>query len=387
MPANLPPEARAKWAKVAEAKTPEEKLRALQEFLSAVPKHKGTEKLRREIRKRMAVLRRQIEAARRKRGKGFSPFVEKEGDVQLVMLGFPNSGKSALLRALTRAAAESGPEPFETRRPVPGMMNWRGVYFQLVDTPSIYEGAAKGGAGAQVLAMARNADGLILVVDLANNPSYQLRALVRELSEFQVSVSPGKCEVRVERRRAGGVAVVGELEGCSVADVQRLLREYRIHNALVTIRGRATLDDIEEALVSPKVYKPAVVVATKYDAAPEALGELRAEAARAGLEVLPVNALSPGEEVVEKLGSFFFGKLGLIRVYTRNPRTGRVADRPLVVRRGVRVIDVAERIHSALSENFKYARVWSSRLKFSPQRVGADFVLEDGDVVEIVASV
>jgi len=388
MPANLPPEAKAKWLKVSEAKTPEEKLRALKEFLAVVPKHKGTEKLRRQIKRQMAILRREIETARRKKGKQFSFFVEKEGDVQLVRLGLPNSGKSALLRALTKAKVPSGSEPFETKRPVPGVMRWRGVYFQVVDTPSIIEGAARGaGLGAQVLAMARNADGIVLVVDLTRDPTYQVETLLRELEEFQISVAWRGCEVQIERKRGGGIAVMGELVGCSVADVQKLLRSYGIYNALVRIKGRASLDDIEEAVVSPRLFKPALVAALKYDLAPENLARLEEALKSRGvtLDVIPVNALSVSKGVVNRIAEFFFKQLNLIRVYTRNPRTGEVADRPIVVRKGVRVIDVAEIIHSSLSKNFRYARVWSERLRFSPQRVGGDFVLEDGDVVEIIA--
>lgn len=388
MPANLPPEAKAKWLKVSEAKTPEEKLKALEEFLSVVPKHKGTEKLRRQIKRQMALLRREIEARRQKKGRRFSFFVEKEGDVQLVLLGFPNSGKSTLLKSLTRASVEASPEPFETKKPTPGMLKWEGVYFQLVDTPSIMESAAKGaGLGVQVLSMARNADGLILVIDLSAGPEYQLRTLLKELEDFQISVSRGKCEVTIERRRGGGIVVMGELEGCSVADVQKLLRSYGIYNAAVRIRGRASLDDIESAVIAPRIYKPAIVVATKADLAPHNVDNVKRVLAELnlGIKVIPVDARSPGKEVGETIASYFFNELELMRIYTRNPRTGEIAYRPLVVRRGLRVIDLAEKIHSSLYENFKYARVWSDRLKFSPQRVGADFVLEDGDVVEIIA--
>jgi len=67
MPTNLPAEAKAKWIKVMEAKTPEEKIRALEEFLSAVPKHKGTERLREWATKRLAELREEIEEKRKRR--------------------------------------------------------------------------------------------------------------------------------------------------------------------------------------------------------------------------------------------------------------------------------------------------------------------------------
>jgi len=104
MPTNLPAEAKAKWIKVMEAKTPEEKIRALEEFLSAVPKHKGTERLREWATKRLAELREEIEEKRKKKvGSRISFFVEKEGDVQVVVAGPPNTGKSLLVNKLTGA--------------------------------------------------------------------------------------------------------------------------------------------------------------------------------------------------------------------------------------------------------------------------------------------
>ncbi len=389
MPANLPPEAKAKWLEVSKAKTPEEKLKALAEFLAVVPKHKGTEKLRRQVKRQMAILRRQIEISRKKRKYRYSFFVEKEGDVQLVLLGLPNSGKSSLLNCLTGAKSPSTPQPFDTKHLVPGMFKWRGVFFQIVDTPSIIEGAARGaGLGVQVLSMAKNADGLILVVDVSADPTHQLDVLLRELNEFQISVVRRSCEITIDKRRYGGIVVLGSLRGCSVSDVQKLLREYRIHNAVVRIRGEAMLDDIEEAIIFPSTYKPALIVATKIDVYREGVKVLREHLAEKGLPlpVIEYNA-STCEGLTNGLPAYFFEELELMRIYTRNPRTGEVASKPVVVKRGIRVLDLARLIHSGLYRNFRYARVWSDRLRFSPQRVGGDFVLEDGDIVEIVSSV
>ncbi|MEB3851694.1 MAG: 50S ribosome-binding GTPase, partial [Desulfurococcales archaeon] len=115
MPANLPPEAKAKLARYSEARTLEEKIRALEEFISAVPKHKGTENLLLWARRRLAELREEAEERRRKRvGGGPRVFVEKQGAAQVVMLGPPNSGKSSLLARLTRARPEVAPWPFTT---------------------------------------------------------------------------------------------------------------------------------------------------------------------------------------------------------------------------------------------------------------------------------
>ena len=173
MPTNLPAEARHKWAEVSATRNPREKLRLMQEFLSLVPKHKGTAKLCAQVKRQMAILRREIEEKKRKKAGRGGPkfFIEKEGAAQLVILGPTKVGRSSLLGSLTNAKVEISDYPFTTREPVPGMMPYKDVQFQIIEAPALVEGAADGeGLGIQVLALARNADGLILMVDLKNQP-------------------------------------------------------------------------------------------------------------------------------------------------------------------------------------------------------------------------
>jgi len=146
---------------------------------------------------------------------------------------------------------------------------------------------------------------------------------------------------------------------------------------------RATLDDVEAAVLELTAYKPAAVIVTKTEKAPGAAAEV-ASAAR-GLKVLEFG-FEASNALREELGRFLLEKLNLIRVYTRNPKSGEVSAKPLVIRRGARVEDVARIIHSRLYKEFKYALIWNERrLKFSPVKVGRDFLLDDMDVVEIVA--
>ena len=383
MPTNLPPEARAKWAKTLEARTPEEKLKALQEFLSSIPDHKGTSKLRAHVRHQIAVLRRLIEEqrARRRGGGGPSFSVEKEGAAQIVMLGMTNSGRSSLLRALTNAKPEVSDQPYTTDRPVPGMMPYEDLQFQLVEAPAL-RGLER---DAQVLSLARNADALLLVVDLSSDPVAQLSAMVEELRDAGIMVVKPRATVEIERQTSGGikVAVMGRLIDCTEQDIAKLLNSYGIRHALVKVHGEASLDDVEDYLLRRPIYKPTLIVANKLDL-PGAEDNLRKlEVAVAGrLRVIPVSAKLGVDPAV--LGKAIFEALDIIRVYTKEPG-GEPSREPLIVKRGSTVLDVAERIHSRLSKNFKYAKVWSSRLPFSPQKVGHSFVLEDGDVVEIKA--
>lgn len=91
MPANLPPEAQHKWREVSEARRPEEKIKKLKEFLSLVPKHKGTENLRAQVKRKIAKLRREIADRERRKIGARAPkfFVEKRGDAQIVLLRPP----------------------------------------------------------------------------------------------------------------------------------------------------------------------------------------------------------------------------------------------------------------------------------------------------------
>jgi len=382
LPTNLPPEARAKWAKTLEARTPEEKLRALQEFLSSIPEHKGTSKLRAHVKHQIAVLRRLIaEQKARKRGGGPTFSIEKEGAAQVVLLGFTNSGRSSLLRSLTNAKPEVSDKPFTTERPVPGMMRYEDLQFQIVEAPAL-RGLER---DSQTLSLARNADALIIVVDLAEDPVAQLSAIVGELKDAGIMVLRPRATVEVERQSSGGikVVVIGRLIDCSEQDVAKLIASYGLRHALVKVMGEASLDDVEDYLLRRPVYKPTLIVANKIDL-PGALDKLKKlqEAVAGKLTVIPASAKSGVD--VNGLGRSLFQALDIIRVYTKEPGAPPSKE-PLVVKRGSTVLDVAEKLHSRLSRNFKYAKVWSNRLPFSPQRVGPSFVLEDGDIVEIKA--
>jgi small GTP-binding protein len=390
MPTNLPAEAKRKWAEVSAARNPREKLQLMQEFLSLVPKHKGTAKLCAQVKKQMAVLRREIEEGkRRKAGKGGPKFfIEKEGAAQIVILGLTNVGKSSLLAASTNAKVEVSPAPYTTKEPVPGMLSYEDIQFQLVEAPALMEGAADGKAwGLQTLALARNADGLILMVDLTQNPAEQLSTIIGELEKTRILVSKPKARVEIERKFMGAglrVIIFGRLLDCTFKEVEELLKSYKVTDAIVKIYGEATLDDVEDAVFESTAYKPAIIVANKTDV--EGAGEnLKILEAYVGGQ-LPIIAIScRTRDGLAKIGEALFKSLDLIRVYTKEPRERSCSEKPFVLKKGSTVYDLARSIHSDFSEKFAYARVWAKRLVFSPQKVGATFILEDGDVVEIHA--
>jgi len=282
------------------------------------------------------------------------------------------------------------PTPYSTHEPVPGIMNYADVQFQIVEAPAVMEGSADGRAAGHVtLGLARNADAVILMVDLSRDPIEQLDLVLAELEKSRVLVSKPSGKVVIDRRHAGAalrVILVGKLLDCSMQDVEDLLRSYKINDATVRISGDVRLDDVEDAIFETTTYKPAVIVANKLD--------LKGAAANLRLlkqyvnERLPVVAMSCEQKTgIDELGRALLESLQVVRVYTKEPGSHRPTGRPFVLKRGATVNDLAKNIHKELVWNFLFAMVWAKRLPFSPKKVGLGFVLEDGDVVEIHAKI
>ena len=387
MPANLPPEAKEKWLKVMEAKTLEEKIKALEEFISAVPKHKGTENLLYWARRRLRELREEQEERRRRRASGRGPtfFIEKEGAAQIVLLGLTNVGKSLLLRRLTNADVEVADYPYTTRRPVPGMLQFEDIQFQLIEAPALMPGAADGVAwGTKVLGLARNADGIIIVLDAANRPLHQLKIVLEELRKAHIHVVKPRGRVVIEKGRGGSgirVALSGRLIDCTVNDIMNLLKSYRIYNALVKVYGEVTIDDVEKAVFGNISYKPTIILVNKMDLVKRKIYEKIRKVVPKTIPVLPVSAKTG--EGLYVVGKTLFDVLEIIRVYTKQPNHEKPSEHPLILRKGATVYDVAKAIHSSFVENFKYAKIWGPSAKYPGERVGLDHEVMDKDIVEI----
>ena len=388
MPANLPAEAKHKWREASQAKRPQEKIEKLQEFLSLVPKHKGTENLRAQVKRKIAILRREIAEKKRKKAGVGGPkfFVEKEGDAQIVILGPTNVGRSSLLSLLTNAKVEISNYPYTTKEPTPGMFQYQDLQFQLVEAPALMEGSADGGAwGIQTLTAARNADGLLLMIDLSCDPVEQFSLISRELEKARILTRKSKARVKIERKYMGAglkIILLGRLVNCTSKDVEQLLKSYGIHDATIKIQGEASIDDVEDAIFEGTVYRPAIIIANKADN-PNAAKRIEQLKGLVGEEVKLLPVSCKAKSGLEKLGSEIFVMLDIIRVYTKEPNERFPSKKPFTIRKGSTILDLAKRIHSDFYKQFSYAKVWSRRLRFSPQKVGGTFTLEDGDTIEI----
>jgi ribosome-interacting GTPase 1 len=387
LPANLPHDAKAKWNEVTLTRNPEDRLRLMGEFVSLVPKHKGTEKLLKTVKRQMAQLRDEIEDRKKqaKRGGGPSYYVQKQGAAQVAVVGPPNAGRSSLLRAVTNSTVDVTSWPWGTTWPTPGMLPYQDIQFQLVEVPPIVEGSSEGKAeGFMNLASARNADAIIIVVDLQDDPVGNYLMVAGELENARILTAPPPGEVEIVKRGHGrDIQFVweGELDGCTTEEVIALLSEYKIRSALVHVWGRVTLDVVEDALFGNAVHRPSLVLANKADLGYDQGTVDRLREAAAPLQV-GVCSFEKTPDLQRALGEKLFELMGIVRVYTKEPGKDAAVE-PIVCSEGVTVGDLAKMIHNDFYERFKYARIWGAAAKFDNEKVGLDRELLDGTVVQL----
>jgi ribosome-interacting GTPase 1 len=323
MPANLPPAYFSAEKEYKSAKTVPEKIAALEEMLAVMPHHKGTDKLRAGLTRKISQFKEQEERrVKTKRGSVFN--VDRQGAAQVVLLGFPNAGKSTLLSKLTNATPDIADYPYTTSIPVIGMMEYEDIQVQIVDLPPLGDEIRK----LPFYNLIRNADLLLLLMDASSDPVMELEILLEEL-------------------RGGKV--------CSPLDGEE-----------VPVGG---------------VSKRMLVVLNKCDGGDEGdrIGEL-GSVLKGKIPAIAVSAKN-GRGIEELKGRIFLAN-EIIRIYTKVP--GHKADKraPFVLARGSTVMDLARAIHHDFSENLQFARVWGSA-RFEGQSVQRDFVLQDGDIVEL----
>jgi len=181
MAANLPPQFFTLQAKLKETKGPEEKISILEEMLAICPKHKGTEKVQKELKTKIAKLKKQ-KPKKIKREALY--YVKKEGAGQVAIVGPANSGKSSLLSALTNAKAKIAPYPFTTKIPQPAMMRYQNILIQLVDTPPL----SKEFGPYWLREILKTADGLLAVFDLSKEN------LIEEIKDFKETLKNWKLD-------------------------------------------------------------------------------------------------------------------------------------------------------------------------------------------------
>lgn len=388
MPANLTAEAKAKWQLAQISKNPKEKLQAYAEFLAEIPPHKGNERLRAQVKTKIAELKQEIITRRGRHGGGKSPWsVEREGAAQVMILGLTNTGKSSFLRSLTNAQVTVASYEYTTQHPIPGILQFQDIQIQLVEVPA--PRLARTGRyefQPEAIDLIHHCDGLIVLVDLTSDPHRQLELITKTLEEADISIQKPLSRVEIILTKGSGeirIATTSTQSSVSHEQIRELLHNYGVGNALVRIYGSASIDDVEDAVLeNVTLYKPTLLVANKIDlysareVSSRLIGDVPASLPTAITSCLTGHGLTV-------IGSKLFESLGIIRVYTKEPNDSKPSDHPFVVHAGTTVRELAGSIHTNLAERYRYSRIWGSTSKFAGERVGPEHVLGDQDIVEI----
>ncbi len=338
MPTNVTAEYKKAEQAFREAREPADRLQCLQEMLRTIPKHKGTEHLQRDIKTRIKMLKEDLSGSKKGAARtGPVHSIRQDGAAQIALIGPPNSGKSTLHHALTGARSEIGMYPFTTRSPLPGMMPFEDVQFQLVDLPPISVDYFE----PWLVNALQPANAALLIIDISD---------------------PGCIE--------------------HVHDVQQQLQQRKFY---LTDKFQACTSgqpDVNDEDFDPfRVDLPTLLVANKIDLA-DGLDEL--DALNELLEhCFPSVAVSAtmGTNLNEFPG-MVFDKLNIIRVYTKVPGKPADTERPFTLKFGGTVFEVARQVHKSIAEQFRFARIWGEDV-YDGQQVGPDHVLHDSDIIEL----
>ncbi|MDH5372512.1 MAG: 50S ribosome-binding GTPase [Acidimicrobiia bacterium] len=335
MPANLTPAYKSAEAAYKRARDPKERLELLRDMLRLIPKHKGTDHLQADIKSKMKELTEALAGPKKGGARGGPPTsFRPEGAGQIVLIGPPNTGKSTLHVQLTGSHSETGPYPFTTQFPQPGMMPHLDIAFQLLDLPPISAQHPIPWIGNTLQA----ADGCLLVVDLGHPECIEETLAVHEILRAR------KVELTDRWPSDGGM-----------------------------------IGDPDDPFT---LFLPTILVATKSDRSgdPDADLDVFEELTGFRYPYLAVGA-EEGRDL-EALGSMLFERLEVVRVYSKAPGKPPDNDKPFTLRKRQTVDDLTELVHRDFASGLQYARVWGDGC-FDGQHVGRDHQLVDGNIVEL----
>jgi len=340
MPTNVTPEYKKAEEAYRNAREPKERLDCLRQMFRTIPKHKGTEHLQADIKTRIKQLSEEL-AGPKKGGRRSGPalVVRPDGAAQLSLIGPPNAGKSSLHARLTGSHSDIGPYPYTTHFPVPGMLPFDDVQFQLVDLPPVSSEFME----PWLINALQPADGALLVIDVSDPDCLEqvpaVLECLRQKKAFLTPAWPG-----LDREVSAG------------------------------------LDDTDDPF---RLDLPTVLIANKSDLDPDP-EEVKILEELLGLSFPALTMSAKSGDGLDELGPFLFRALEVVRVYTKTPGKRADEDKPFTVRRGGTILDVAHLVHKDIARDLKFARVWGTDV-FDGQQVGPDHLVSDGDRVELHA--
>ena len=361
--------------------TIEEDIKNVEDEIRKTPYNKATMHHIGRLKAKLAKLKEELQkrATTKSAVKGDGYAVKKSGDATVIMVGFPSVGKSTLLNCLTGTTAEVADYDFTTLEVIPGTLLYKGARVQFLDVPGLIAGAAAGrGRGKVVLSVMRNADLILIIVDVFHPQQYD--TLVKELYDAGIRINTKPPEVVIHKAHRGGITVNSTVD-LELDDkmIKAVLAEYKIHNAEVLIRERITLEDLIDAVIGNRKYIRALTVINKIDLVDSERLQTLVERFPDSVTISAAVGIN-----IEALRERVYSELRFIRIYMKPQGASPDMENPLVIKRESTVADVCSTIHRDFVTKFRYARIWGKSVKYRGQRVGLSYVLADGDVVSVV---
>lgn len=362
-----------------------EKIAQIQEELLRTQKNKATEYHIGLLKGKLARYRRELlepQPGQGSSGGGQGFEIAKAGDARVSLIGFPSVGKSSFLNKVTNTKSEAASYEFTTLTSVGGILEYNGAEVQIVDLPGIIKAASQGkGRGRQVIAVLRTSDLILMVLD-ATKGREQRQILEAELETMGIRLNKLRPNISLKIKKTGGVKLnlITPPKYLDEKIVSMLLKDCKIHNADVLVRDEnCTVDDFIDVINEQTIsYIPCLYVYNKADAV--SLEECDRLAREPNTMVISCEL----ELGIDELKEEIWRQLGLVRLYTKRRGVMPKFDDPMVVRSQLTILQVCDAIHRDMKNQFKYALVWGSSAKHSPQKCGLQHPVHDEDVVQIV---
>ncbi|MCL4389059.1 GTP-binding protein [Candidatus Marsarchaeota archaeon] len=331
------------------------------------------------LRAKIAKVKREIVTAKKRRhGKGF--FVKKTGDATVALAGFPSTGKSSLINVMSNTKSKTAQYAFTTLTIVPGVMLYRDAHIQIFDMPGIIEGAHLGvGGGREVISAMRTADLLVFVVDVESAGT--LKVLINELKQLNIYVNKPEPQIKIVGMDQGGVKIDVNMSKLPSDYIKEIFSGLGMHNCHVQINEDISEEELIAFAAEKAQYVKAIAALNKIDLNEnyEKIAELLEKENR--IEVIPISA----KEMInlDRLKDAIYNNLGIMTIRLA-PKGGAKSGKPMIVRKGSRVGDVAKKLHTEIVDELKCAQIVGKSAKFPNQKVGVTHVLNDGDIITFI---
>jgi len=358
----------------------QDRIKELEKELSTTKYNKRTQLHIGLVKAKIAMLKAKLEARGKGQKKGEGYTVRKTGDATVVLLGFPSVGKSTLLNKLTNAHSEVGSYAFTTLTCIPGLLEYHHAKIQVLDVPGIVEGAAAGtGRGKEVLQVVRNADLVLVLLDVFQPEHHQV--ILKEIEDTHVRINQRMPDVKIVKTAKGGIDAGSTvpLTKIDIKTIEAICKEMRLTNAQIVLRDDIDAGEFIDIIEKNRVYIPAIIVVNKIDLATED------QILKVQQEIQPdiVVSAESGEHI-EELKQLIFDRLKFIRIYLKEIGHKADMDVPLIMKSPASIQDICEKLHRDFIDKFRYARIWGKSVRFDGQKLlKTGHILMDEDILEL----